>query len=76
MAASRAGSSPEKRLVRMRPFGRLAARSVGYVLRDSSALAIGLEGGYNKWLSGVTGRRLERRLAGGVSGCRSTMAKA
>ncbi len=62
----KSGLVTEKRLVRMRPFGRLAARSVGYVLRDSSALAIGLEGGYNKWLSGVTGRRLERRLAGGV----------
>lgn len=62
----KSGLVTEKRLVRMRPFGRLAARSVGYVLRDSSALAIGIEGGYNKWLSGVTGRRLERRLAGGV----------
>ncbi|MBP7408716.1 MAG: transpeptidase family protein [Flavobacteriales bacterium] len=62
----KSGLVTEKRLVRMRPFGRLASRSVGYVLRDSSALAIGLEGGYNKWLSGVTGRRLERRLAGGV----------
>ncbi|MBK8498792.1 MAG: transpeptidase family protein [Flavobacteriales bacterium] len=62
----KSGLVTEKRLVRMRPFGRLAARSVGYVLRDSSAKAIGLEGGYDKWLKGVTGRRLERRLAGGV----------
>ena len=54
----------EKRTVRVRPFGRLAARSVGYVLRDSSA--IGLEGGFNEELRGVTGRRLERRLTGGV----------
>ncbi|HRH36761.1 MAG TPA: penicillin-binding protein [Flavobacteriales bacterium] len=62
----KSGLVTEKRLVRMRPFGRLGARSVGYVLRDSSALAIGMEGGYDKWLKGVTGRRLERRLAGGV----------
>lgn len=62
----KSGLVTEKRLVRMRPFGRLAARSVGYVLRDSSALAIGIEGGYDKWLKGVTGKRLERRLAGGV----------
>ena len=34
----------EKHTVRVHPFGRLAARTVGYVLRDSSA--IGLEGGY------------------------------
>lgn len=58
------GLITEKRTVRVRPFGRLAARSVGYVLRDSTA--IGLEGGYDKWLRGVTGRRLERRLTGGV----------
>ena len=54
----------EKHTVRVHPFGRLAARTVGYVLRDSSA--IGLEGGYDAWLRGVTGRRLERRLTGGV----------
>ncbi|HQW85976.1 MAG TPA: penicillin-binding protein [Flavobacteriales bacterium] len=54
----------EKRTVRVRPFGRLAARSVGYVLKDSSA--IGIEGGFDTWLRGVTGRRLERRLTGGI----------
>ncbi len=58
------GLITEKRTVRIRPFGRLASRTVGYVLRDSSA--IGLEGGYNEELRGVTGRRLERRLTGGV----------
>ncbi|MBP7156363.1 MAG: transpeptidase family protein [Flavobacteriales bacterium] len=60
----RGGLVTEKRTVRMRPFGRLASRSVGYVLRDSSK--VGLEGGYDQWLRGVTGRRLERRLTGGV----------
>jgi cell division protein FtsI (penicillin-binding protein 3) len=58
------GLITEKRTVRVRPFGRLASRTVGYVLRDSSA--IGLEGGYDDWLKGITGRRLERRLTGGV----------
>ncbi|MBL0128352.1 MAG: transpeptidase family protein [Flavobacteriales bacterium] len=62
----KSGLVTEKRLIRARPYGRLAARSVGYVLRDSAAMAIGLEGGYDKWLKGVTGRRLEQRLAGGV----------
>jgi cell division protein FtsI (penicillin-binding protein 3) len=52
------GLVTEKRTVRVHPFGRLASRSVGYVLRDSSTL--GLEGGYDTWLKGVTGRRLER----------------
>lgn len=60
----KSGLVTEKRTVRVRPFGRLASRTVGYVLRDSSA--IGLEGGYDNWLKGTTGRRLERRLTGGV----------
>lgn len=60
------GLITDKRTVRVRPFGRLAARSVGYVLRDSTSTAIGLEGGYDRWLKGVTGQRLERRLTGGV----------
>ncbi|HPF89345.1 MAG TPA: penicillin-binding protein [Flavobacteriales bacterium] len=58
------GLLTEKWTVRVHPFGRLASRSVGYVLRDSTTL--GLEGGYDQWLRGVTGRRLERRLTGGV----------
>lgn len=58
------GLVTEKRTVRIHPFGRLAERSVGRVLRDSST--VGLEGGYDKWLKGVTGRRLERRLTGGI----------
>lgn len=60
----KSGLVTEKRTVRVRPFGRLAARTVGYVLRDSTT--IGLEAGYDKWLKGTTGRRLERRLSGGV----------
>lgn len=60
----RSGLVTEKRLVRARPFGRLAARTVGYVLRDSTT--IGLEGGFDDYLKGRTGRRLERRLAGGT----------
>ncbi|MCB0763340.1 MAG: penicillin-binding protein [Flavobacteriales bacterium] len=60
----RGGLVTEKRTVRARPFGRLGARTVGYVLRDSTT--VGLEGGYDEWLRGVTGRRMERRLTGGV----------
>ena len=58
------GMIVEKRTVRMRPFGRLASRTVGYVLKDSTT--IGLESGYDQWLRGVTGKRLERRLTGGI----------
>ncbi len=60
----KSGMIADKSMVRVHPFGRLAARTVGYVLKDSTA--IGLEGGYGKWLQGVTGKRLERRLTGGV----------
>lgn len=60
------GLITEKRTVRVRPFGRLGSRTVGYVLRDSGATAIGLEGGFDHELRGHTGRRLERRLTGGV----------
>lgn len=60
------GLIAEKRTVRVRPFGRLASRTVGYVLRDTAAIPVGLEGGFDTWLKGTTGRRLERRLTGGV----------
>jgi cell division protein FtsI (penicillin-binding protein 3) len=59
LGRSKAGLVIEKRTVRMHPFGRLGARTVGYVLKDSTV--IGLEGGYDKWLKGVTGHRVERR---------------
>ncbi len=64
LGRSKAGLVVEKRTIRMHPFGRLAARTVGYVLKDSTA--IGLEGGFDPWLKGVTGHRLERRLSGGA----------
>lgn len=60
----RSGLIADKRMVRIRPFGRLASRTVGYLLRDSTT--IGLEAGYAPWLQGISGKRLERRLTGGV----------
>lgn len=60
----RGGLVTEKRTVRVHPFGRLGERTVGYMLRDSTT--VGLENGYDSYLKGVTGRRLERRLTGGV----------
>ncbi|HMN05316.1 MAG TPA: penicillin-binding protein [Flavobacteriales bacterium] len=64
LGRNKSGFIADKRMVRIRPFGRLASRTVGYVLKDSTA--IGLEAGYGQWLEGVTGKRLERRLTGGV----------
>lgn len=60
----RSGFIADKHMVRIRPFGRLASRTVGYLLRDSTA--VGLEAGFSPWLQGITGKRLERRLTGGV----------
>lgn len=54
----------EKSTVRIRPFGRLASRTIGYRLRGGKT--VGIELGYDSWLKGKTGKRLERRLAGGV----------
>ncbi len=64
LGRQRSGLIADKRMVRIRPFGRLASRTVGYILRDSTA--IGLESGFAPALQGISGKRLERRLMGGV----------
>lgn len=64
LGRNKSGLIAEKHMVRIRPFGRLASRTVGYLLKDSTA--IGIEAGYTQWLKGVSGLRLERRLTGGI----------
>ncbi|MCB0772244.1 MAG: transpeptidase family protein [Flavobacteriales bacterium] len=64
LGRNKSGFIADKHMVRIRPFGRLASRTVGYLLKDSTA--IGLEAGFAPWLQGVSGKRLERRLTGGV----------
>ncbi len=54
----------EKQNIRKNPFGFLGQRTIGYSRKSGSK--VGLEGAYNKTLEGVSGLRLERRLAGGV----------
>jgi cell division protein FtsI (penicillin-binding protein 3) len=46
--------------------GRLAQRTIGTINDDTASVYPGIEGGYDQWLRGVTGRRLHRRLAGDV----------
>jgi cell division protein FtsI (penicillin-binding protein 3) len=46
------------------PFGRLALRTIGYT--NQAGTKIGLEGSYDSFLSGTVGKRLERRINGGV----------
>jgi hypothetical protein len=61
-----AASSPVKRMVRIRPFGRLASPHLG--LRAERQRGRGPGGRLcDRWLGGVkAGKRLERRFTGGV----------
>lgn len=54
----------EKNTVRKRPFGSLAARTVGY--EREGVRPVGLEGAYDVELRGMPGSRYEKRLAGGT----------
>lgn len=49
---------------RERPFHMLAARTIGY--SDTTRGHVGLEGAYDSILTGVSGKRLMRKIAGGV----------
>ncbi|NNK80291.1 MAG: penicillin-binding protein 2, partial [Flavobacteriales bacterium] len=53
----------EKQNKRIYPFGQLARRTIGY--QREGVAPVGLEGAYGEKLSGVDGKRLERRLIGG-----------
>ncbi|MFH1004972.1 MAG: penicillin-binding protein [Bacteroidota bacterium] len=46
------------------PFKGLASRTIGYFTEN--AKPVGLEGSYNDALSGISGQRLVRKIAGGV----------
>lgn len=54
----------EKNTVRIKPFDRLASRTVGYSYGEGAR--VGIEAGFNKELKGIEGKRLERKLTGGV----------
>ncbi|UKJ06853.1 penicillin-binding protein [Solitalea lacus] len=49
---------------RILPFKLLASRTIGYYVQDVKP--VGLEGAYNEYISGKTGKRLMQRIAGGV----------
>ncbi len=50
---------------RERPFRMLASRTIGYI-SDSGRVKVGLEGAYDSVLTGISGKRLMRKIAGGV----------
>jgi cell division protein FtsI (penicillin-binding protein 3) len=49
---------------RRRPYGKLAARTVGYTMTEDYKSVVGLEGAYDNELKGVEGYRLERKIRG------------
>ncbi|MBC7417864.1 MAG: transpeptidase family protein [Pedobacter sp.] len=50
---------------RILPFKRLAARTIGYK-NENIKNGVGLEGAYNQYINGESGKRLMQRIAGGV----------
>jgi len=60
----RSGFIFERTDKRLKPFGNLAARTIG-IDRESSR--VGLEGAFHHELSGKPGQRLEQRIPGGFS---------
>jgi cell division protein FtsI (penicillin-binding protein 3) len=52
----------ERQQERLKPFGRLAARTIGIAREEKS---VGLENFYNDILAGKSGKRLEQRIPGG-----------
>ncbi|RPI46375.1 MAG: PASTA domain-containing protein [Bacteroidetes bacterium] len=51
---------------RIRPYGMLAARTVGYTMSEDLNSVVGVEGAYDRDLKGVEGYRLMRRIRGDI----------
>lgn len=51
---------------RVRPYGMLAARTVGYTMSEDLRSVVGLEGAYDAELKGVEGYRLMRKIRGDI----------
>jgi len=51
---------------RMRPHNNLAFRTIGYLTKGTSGNVVGLEGAYDKELTGTNGSILKQRLTGGA----------
>ncbi|MEZ5070141.1 MAG: penicillin-binding protein [Bacteroidales bacterium] len=56
----------EQQNKRVRPYGRLAARTVGYTMSGDFRSVVGIEGAYEQELKGVEGSRLMRKIRGDV----------
>lgn len=51
---------------RIRPYGTLAARTVGYTMSEDLNSVVGLEGAFDNELKGVEGYRLMRKIRGDI----------
>lgn len=51
---------------RVRPYGMLAARTVGYTMSENLRSVVGIEGAYDTELKGVEGYRLMRKIRGDI----------
>jgi cell division protein FtsI (penicillin-binding protein 3) len=56
----------EQQYKRVRPYGMLAARTVGYTMSEDLNSVVGIEGAFDKELKGVEGYRLMRKVHGDV----------
>ncbi len=59
------GLIAERKNKRILPFTNLAARTIGYKVPEED-VHVGLEGAYGGYIDGKSGKRLVRRIAGGV----------
>ncbi|MFB2117681.1 penicillin-binding protein [Parapedobacter sp. 2B3] len=59
------GLIAERKNKRILPFTNLAARTIGYKVAEEE-VHVGLEGAYGEYIDGKSGKRLVRRIAGGV----------
>lgn len=59
----RGGAIYQVNMIRKKPYDHLASRTIGYAREDQK---VGLEAGFNNYLEGATGKRLETKLAGGI----------
>ncbi len=48
---------------RIRPFGTLASRTIGFI--NSNGVGVGVEGSYDFYLKGITGKQTVRKMLGG-----------
>jgi cell division protein FtsI (penicillin-binding protein 3) len=56
----------EQKSRRIYPFGILGSRTLGYYKKNTKKkIAVGLEGAFDNYLAGQSGKRLKRRISGG-----------